>query len=152
MPKRLALTAAITLMALPLCVAAGAAGAADGSAPTAAKAAEAKPYKVEGGKVDPGTYNGYRRYGESCMRCHGPDGAGSSYAPDLTDSLKHMDYDAFAETVINGRKNVNTANNNVMPSFGTTEDVANYLDDIYGYLKARSDGALGRGRPQRIGD
>lgn len=150
MPKRLALTAAITLMALPLCVAAHA--AASGNAPAAAKAAEAKPYKVEGGKVDPGTYNGYRRYGESCMRCHGPDGAGSSYAPDLTDSLKHMDYDTFAETVINGRKNVNTANNNVMPSFGTTEDVANYLDDIYGYLKARSDGALGRGRPQRIGD
>ncbi|TWB63853.1 c-type cytochrome [Nitrospirillum viridazoti] len=150
MPKRLALAAAVTLLALPLSVAAG---AGDGSAPTATKvAAEAKPYKVEGGKVDPGTYNGYRRYGESCMRCHGPDGAGSSYAPDLTDSLKHMDYDTFAETVINGRKNVNTANNNVMPSFGTTEDVANYLDDIYGYLKARSDGAIGRGRPQRIGD
>ena len=39
-----------------------------------------------------------------------------------------------------------------MPAFGTTEDVVNYLDDIYGYLKARSDGALGRGRPKRAGD
>jgi hypothetical protein len=27
-----------------------------------------------------------------------------------------------------------------------------YLNDIYAYLKARSDGALGRGRPVRIGD
>ena len=28
----------------------------------------------------------------------------------------------------------------------------NYLDDIWAYLKARADGALGRGRPARIGD
>ncbi|GGF01661.1 c-type cytochrome, methanol metabolism-related [Aliidongia dinghuensis] len=119
----------------------------------AARAAdEPKPYKIENGKVDQGTYNGYRRYGESCLRCHGPDGAGSSYAPDLTDSLKHLDHDAFAQTVINGRQNVNTANTNVMPAFGTTEDVVNYLDDIYAYLKARSDGALGRGRPKRASD
>ena len=117
-----------------------------------AAAAEDLPYKVENGRVDQGTYNGYRRYGESCMRCHGPDGAGSSYAPDLTDSLKHMSHDQFADTVINGRKNVNTANSNVMPSFGMTEDVVNYIDDIYAYLKARSDGALGRGRPKRIGE
>jgi methanol metabolism-related c-type cytochrome len=113
---------------------------------------EAKPYKIENGRVDQPTFNGYRRYGESCMRCHGPDGAGSSYAPDLTDSLKHMTYDQFAETVINGRKNVTTSADNVMPAFGTTEDVVSYLDDIYGYLKARSDGVLGRGRPKRVGD
>jgi hypothetical protein len=25
-----------------------------------------------------------------------------------------------------------------------------YLDDIYGYLKARSDGVVGRGRPERF--
>lgn len=120
---------------------------------TAARAAdEPKPYKIEKGLVDQGTYNGYRRYGESCLRCHGPDGAGSSYAPDLTDSLQHLDHDQFAEVVINGRQNVTTSNTNVMPSFGTTEDVVSYLDDIYGYLKARSDGVLGRGRPKRAGD
>jgi methanol metabolism-related c-type cytochrome len=110
-----------------------------------------KPYKVVDGKVDIHVYNGYRRYGESCLRCHGPDGAGSSYAPALTDSLKNMTHDQFAEVVINGRKDVNTSNMNVMPAFGTTEDVVNYLDDIYAYLKARSDGVVGRGRPQRIG-
>jgi hypothetical protein len=27
-----------------------------------------------------------------------------------------------------------------------------YLDDIYAYLKARSDGVLGRGRPERINE
>ena len=113
---------------------------------------DAKPYKIENGTVDQGTYNGYRRYGESCLRCHGPDGAGSSYAPNLTESLKQMTEDQFKEVVVNGRQNVTTSNNNVMPAFGTTEDVVEYLDDIYGYLKARSDGAIGRGRPKRAGE
>jgi mono/diheme cytochrome c family protein len=117
-----------------------------------AYAADPPPYTVENGRVDKGTFNGYRRYGESCLRCHGPDGAGSSYAPDLTQSLQTMTKEQFEETVINGRKNVNQANSNVMPSFGTTEDVVEYLDDIYGYLKGRSDGKIPRGRPKRIGD
>jgi methanol metabolism-related c-type cytochrome len=109
-------------------------------------------YVVKDGRVDQKTFNGYRRYGESCHRCHGPDGAGSSYAPDLTESLKTMTHDQFAEVVINGRTNVTQSQSNVMPAFGTTEDVVLYLDDIYGYLKARSDGKLPRGRPKRIGE
>jgi methanol metabolism-related c-type cytochrome len=121
------------------------------ASPTRADEPE-KPYVIQNGKVDAHTYNGYRRYGESCLRCHGPDGAGSSYAPSLVDSLKRLSHDEFALIVINGRQNVTTSAENVMPAFGTTEDVVNYLDDIYAYLKARSDGALGRGRPERIGD
>jgi hypothetical protein len=39
-----------------------------------------------------------------------------------------------------------------MPAFGNTEDVVLYLNDIYGYLKARSDDKLPRGRPKRVGD
>lgn len=111
---------------------------------------EEKPYKVVDGKVDQGTYNGYRRYHASCHVCHGPDGLGSSYAPNLTDSLKVLTHDQFNEVVINGRVNVASGKESVMPSFGTTEDVVLYLDDIYAYLKARSDGVLGRGRPQRM--
>ena len=112
-----------------------------------------KPYTVTDGKVDKKTFNGWRRYTESCMRCHGPDGAGSSYAPGLVDSAKHMTQDQFNEIVVNGRtNNVTTASQNVMPPFGTVEDVMNYLDDIWAYLKARADGVLGRGRPPRIGD
>src|SRR5215467_10311814 len=65
-----------------------------------------KPYTVKDGKVDKGTYNGWRRYTESCMRCHGPDGAGSSYAPDLTQSLKSISEEDFKEVVVNGRVNV----------------------------------------------
>lgn len=34
-----------------------------------------------------------------------------------------------------------------MPAFGTNKNVMCYLDDIYVYLRARADGALGPGRP-----
>ena len=111
-----------------------------------------KPYTVTDGKVDKKTFNGWRRYTESCLRCHGPDGAGSSYGPDLVDSVKHETEDEFKEIVVNGRTNVGTASSNVMPPFGEVEDVVAYLDDIWAYLKARADGALGRGRPPRAGD
>jgi mono/diheme cytochrome c family protein len=110
------------------------------------------PYTVEDGKVDKKTFNGWRRYTESCLRCHGPDGAGSSYGPELVDSVKHLTQDEFNEVVVNGRTNVNAANTSVMPPFGEVEDVVTYLDDIWAYLKARADGVLGRGRPPRIGD
>jgi mono/diheme cytochrome c family protein len=111
-----------------------------------------KPYTVKDGKVDKKTFNGWRRYTESCLRCHGPDGAGSSYGAELVESVKHMTQDEFNEIVVNGRTNVNAANTSVMPPFGEVEDVVTYLDDMWAYLKARADGVLGRGRPPRIGD
>lgn len=112
--------------------------------------ADDKPYTVKDGKVDKATFNGWRRYTESCLRCHGPDGAGSSYGPDLTESLKNMSEEQFNEVVVNGRQNVSTSSTNVMPPFGEVEDVMLYLSDIYAYLKARSDGVLERGRPERF--
>src|SRR5260370_32820839 len=81
-----------------------------------------KPYTVADGKVDKKTFNGWRRYTESCMRCHGPDGAGSSYGPDLVDSTKHQTQDELNEVVVNGRTNVNASSNSVMPPFGEVED------------------------------
>jgi hypothetical protein len=50
--------------------------------------------------------------------------------------------------VINGKQDVNTAQTLVMPSFGTNKNVMCYLDDIYVYLRARSDGVVPRGRPK----
>jgi methanol metabolism-related c-type cytochrome len=108
---------------------------------------EEKYYTIEDGKVDQGTYNGWRRYHASCHTCHGPDGLGSSYAPSLVDSP--MSYEDFTEVVINGRENVSSSQQSVMPAFGNVMDVATYIDDIYAYVQARADGALDRGRPQR---
>src|SRR5690348_11208432 len=70
-----------------------------GSAPSE----EEKPYVVKDGKIDKAGFNGWRRYTESCLRCHGPDGAGSSYGPSLVDSLKEMSEEDFKEVVMNGR-------------------------------------------------
>ena len=67
----------------------------------------------------------------------------------LENSLKTMTYEQFTEVVINGRKNVTSSQQNVMPPFGEVQDVALNIDDIYAYLKARADGAVGRGRPER---
>ncbi len=72
---------------------------------------------------------------------------GSTYAPALKDSLKTMSYGDFLSTVASGRKNVTTATENVMPSFGTNPNVACYMDDIYVYLRARANDAWGRMRP-----
>lgn len=113
------------------------------------QSSEEKPYVVKDGKLDRAGFNGWRRYTESCLRCHGPDGAGSSYGPSMVDSLKQMSEEDFREVVVNGR--VSTVRPDfVMPPFGMVEDVALYLDDIYAYLKARSDGVVARGRPERF--
>lgn len=113
-------------------------------------AQEDKPYRVSAeGVVDWYTFSGFRRYHAECHVCHGPDGLGSSFAPALVDSLKTMSYDDFAEVVVNGREVVGTSQQSKMPAFGLNLNVMCFLDDIYAYLKARSDGAIGRGRPKR---
>ena len=84
------------------------------------------------------------------MRCHGPDGLGSSYAPNLTQSFKRLDKEQVENTIINGKKEVNQSSDLVMPAFGTNSDVVENLDNIYGYLKARSDGKLSRGHPEHF--
>ena len=104
------------------------------------------------GTVDWSTYSGFRRYHSDCHVCHGPDGEGSTYAPALSNSLKTMSYPDFSNVVVNGRKNVNTAQESVMPAFGTNPNVMCYLDDIFVYLRARANDAVPRGRPQKHED
>lgn len=131
----------------PLLVA-GVAAAALAAAPQA-RAQDDKPYVVhEDGSVGWYTFSGFRRYHSECHVCHGPDGLGSSFAPNLVESLKTLSYDDYLEIVVNGRENVSTASDKVMPGFGMNRNVMCFVDDIYAYLKARSDDALGRGRPK----
>jgi methanol metabolism-related c-type cytochrome len=104
------------------------------------------------GTVDWYTYSGFRRYNSECIVCHGPNGDGSSFAPVLKDSVKRLSYGDFLATVASGRKNVNTANQNVMPAFGDNRNVMCYIDDIYIYLRARGAGKVGEGRPDKHDD
>lgn len=101
------------------------------------------------GTVDRYTMSGYLRYNSNCNVCHGPDGNGSSFAPALANSLKTMSYSDFLATVAGGRVNVTSSQDNVMPAFGTNKNVMCYIDDIYVYLRARADGVVPEGRPEK---
>jgi methanol metabolism-related c-type cytochrome len=101
------------------------------------------------GTVDWYTYSGYRRFNSECHVCHGADGAGSSFAPALANSLKTISYADFMSTVAQGRKNLSNGNDKVMPSFGDNKNVYCYMDDLYVYLRARAVGDLDRGRPAK---
>ena len=126
--------------------------------PAAVKSEDGKYLDKEGsptfkvasdGTVDWYTYSGYRRYHSECHVCHGPDGMGSSNAPALKDSLKTMSYGDFLGVVASGRKSVSTSQDNVMPAFGDNPNVACYMDDLYVYLRARANDAVGRVRPAK---
>ena len=121
-----------------------ASGIAAGGRP-AAPDDEGKLYQIIDGKVDARTYNGFRRYHAVCNHCHGPDGSGSAFGPSLVDHL--IDIDAFRRIVREGTR----TGTSIMKGFAGDPNVAPYIDDLYAYLQARADGALGRGRPSRIG-
>ena len=132
---------------------------ADGSGdPTAVKQEDGKyldkdgdpTYKIQAdGTVDWYTYSGYRRYHSECHVCHGPDGEGSTYAPALKNSLKTMSYGDFLGVVASGRKSVSASQESVMPAFGSNQNVACYMDDLFVYLRARANDAWGRQRPAK---
>ena len=82
------------------------------------------------------------------------DGAGeptavSSRDGEYLDSLKSLSYADFLSIVAAGKKEGNTAQEQVMPSFGANRNAMCYIDAIYVYLRARSDGALSRQRPEK---
>ena len=91
--------------------------------------------------VGQGTYDGYRRYNAACSRCHGPDGAGGSFAPSLIEALPA--YDVFTDAVLYGRRR----GTSVMNGFSDDPAIAEHLASLYAYLQARSSGAMGRGPP-----
>jgi methanol metabolism-related c-type cytochrome len=104
------------------------------------------------GTVDWYTYSGFRRYHSECHVCHGPDGEGSSYAPALADSLKTIGYAEFFGIVTGGKQDLSAGQEKVMPAFGDNKNVTCYLNDIYVYLRARSQDAIPRGRPPKHDD
>ncbi|WP_245515003.1 c-type cytochrome [Jiella endophytica] len=111
-------------------------------------------YKIEAdGKADWYTWRGYKKYMANCMQCHGPDGLGSSFAPNLTSQLQDLSYYDFAGIVVSGQKNKwNPSGNSVMPAWGEDPNVMCSMDAIYIYLRARADGVVGRGEPKRAGN
>jgi mono/diheme cytochrome c family protein len=110
-----------------------------------------KPYTIKNGVIDQHTFIGYLHYEGTCYWCHGQDGTGSTFAPSLADALKTLSHSKFENIVVNGGVvnggpiSYGTSNVFVMPALGTNPNVMCYLDDIYAYLRARSDGRSGAG-------
>ena len=112
---------------------------------------KAKPYEAVDGKVGLAAYRGWRWFHGICHTCHGQDALGSTIAPDLIPAFSRKEnpvtYESFIETVVNGRV---VDGQLVMLAFKTNKDIVKNIDNLYAYLKARADGELGRGRPQRL--
>jgi mono/diheme cytochrome c family protein len=94
-------------------------------------------YKVvEGTKVDAKTMEGFRTWrSAACDRCHGANQEGM-VGPSLVSSLKTLTKEDFVKTVRDGRLEKG------MQSFGTSKVVMDNIDNLYAYLKGRSDGAI----------
>ena len=99
---------------------------------------------VDGTKVDSKTMDGFRTWrSAACDRCHGPNQEGM-VGPSLIASLKTLSKDDFVKTVTEGRLEKG------MPSFKTSEQVVKNMDNLYGYLKGRSDGAITKAKVEEI--
>ena len=123
---------------------AGAVGAVDAAGAGVAAPAGALYQVVDGKKVDDNTLNGWRTWrGMACERCHGAQQEGL-VGPSLVDSLKVLSKDQFKTTVLHGRIEKG------MPNFDGSKQVVENIDNLYAYLKGRSDGAIEPGRLEAI--
>jgi len=95
---------------------------------------------VDGYRVDHNTMEGFRAWrAAGCDRCHGANQEGM-VGPSLLQSLKILSKDEFKKVVTEGRLEKG------MPTWAPNVRVMSNLDNIYGYLKGRSDGAITRAR------
>ena len=131
-------------------------------------------YRVIDGKVDPGTYTGWKLFHTSCYGCHGVDAVGTDLAPNLVQRVRVMTPRAFAAKVLTSYRLIAGSdsadpktraasleafldevmlrqrggpNRIVMPAWESSPQVAPHVLDLFAYLSARGDGKLGVGRP-----
>lgn len=95
---------------------------------------------VDGYKVDANTMQGFRTWrAAACDRCHGPNQEGM-VGPSLIERLKVLTQEQFKTTLTEGRMEKG------MPAWNTNQNVMEHLDQLYAYLKGRSDGAITRAK------
>ena len=133
-------------------------------------------YQVRNGRVDRGTYLGWRVFHTACYGCHGFGGVGTDVAPNLLERVRTMTPRAFATKVLTSyrlmpsgagaraedrvrereatledilrRERGSTASRVVMPAWESDKSVQPHVLDLYAYLSARADGKLGPGQPK----
>ena len=137
--------------------------------------AETEYYRVVNDKVDGETLVGYNAYHNVCVACHGVGGQGSDQAPDLRSSLEYLSPAQFKIKVlhkfaikfsVDDRENMEQAMFTEirkqqhrdqgelanMPRWENNPMVNQNIQNIYRYLKARSDGVIGEDKPGLLKD
>ena len=101
--------------------------------------------------VSESVYQGWKWFAVYCFRCHGEDAMHPILpnAPDLRWAVSptgaNFPRDSFVNTALNGRLDKG------MPSWKVLLDTS-AIQELYLYVKARSDGWLKPGRPHRASD
>lgn len=123
----------------------GFATAADKPEQKPVEGAVGKTYTVaDGNKVDENTLKGWKTWrAQACERCHGANQEGA-VGPSLIDSMKTLSKEDFKETILKGRLEKG------MPNFSGAPQVVENIDNLYAFLKGRSDGDIKAGRLQPI--
>jgi mono/diheme cytochrome c family protein len=99
---------------------------------------------VDGTKVDSKTMDGFRAWrAAACDRCHGANQEGM-VGPSLINSLKTLSKEEFVKVVRDGRLDKG------MQSFGNSEVVMKNIDNLYAYLKGRSNGDITQAKVSEI--
>lgn len=126
-------------------------------------------YTIENGKVDNKTFVGWRLFNSTCFVCHGQNATGTDIAPNLLTRLEGMSEFKFRKAVLHryfAKVNLDDPDRRLhflsqvagekgvadfkMPTWSDDPNIRPHISDLYAYLKARSDGALGEGRPGQI--
>ncbi len=127
-------------------------------------------YSVSGNSVDADTFRGYSAYHQACVSCHGVGGEGSPGMPSLlrtvegmsmatfevkvlhrvavrfsTDDWYNLEQAMFKEILKQQKRNSNELIS--MPKWEKNPMVAENVQNIYRYLKARADGVLDSDKP-----
>ena len=136
---------------------------------------ETEYYRAENGKIDPDTFLGYNVYHHVCVACHGVGGVGTDLTPDLTESLDYLSPVQFEIKVLHKfaiifstddwlnmeqamfeeivkRKQQEQSEMVDMPRWEYNPMVSRNVQNIYRYLKARSDGVIGTDKPGLLKD
>ena len=93
----------------------------------------------DGNKVYDKTLQGWKTWrAMACERCHGPEQEGL-VGPSLVNSLKTLSKADFHTTIQNGRPEKG------MPNFGGVKSVQDNWENLYNYLKGRSEGKIAPG-------
>ena len=136
-------------------------------------------YRVIAGRVDAGTYAGWRAFHATCYACHGVGGVGTTAAPNLVARIGSMTPRAFAAKVLASyrivapdegsptdkgastpdtmleqimRRERGNGGRVIMPEWEGDARVDPHVLDLYAYLSARADGKIGPGQPRRARD